>query len=91
VKVAWAIAAGLALGIGAAWWFSRSPPDGDRASPQRGEGATAASAHASAPGLYRWRDSAGVLHVTQAPPKDRRYERIDSQPRDGIEVHGDRR
>jgi hypothetical protein len=32
-----------------------------------------------------------VLHVTQTPPKDRRYERIDTHPRDGIEVHGDRR
>ena len=87
MKLAWAISAGLVLGVGAAWWFSRSPPDGDRTQPHRGEGSAGVPAP---PGLYRWRDSAGVLHVTQTPPKDRRYERIDTQPRDGIEVHGDR-
>lgn len=90
MKVALAISAGLVLGVGATWWFSRSPPDGGRAQPHRGEDATGDGVPAPA-GLYRWRDSAGVLHVTQTPPKDRRYERIDTQPRDGIEVHGDRR
>jgi hypothetical protein len=90
VKVAWAIVAGLALGI-AAWWLSTHEPEPDRALPRRGQSAATEDGQPSAPGLYRWRDSAGVLHVTQEPPKDRRYERIGSQPRDGIEVHGDRR
>ena len=90
MKAAWAIIAGLALGI-AAWWLWGREPSPDRAHPRRGAGATAEDRQPSAPGLYRWRDSAGVLHVTQTPPKDRRYERIDTHPRDGIEVHGDRR
>lgn len=90
MKVAWAIVAGLTLGL-AAWWLSDRASEPDRTRPQRGEGAAAEDGQPPAPGLYRWRDSAGVLHVTQEPPKDRRYERIDSDPRDGIEVHGDRR
>jgi hypothetical protein len=85
-----AVVAGLALGI-AAWWLWGRAPEPDRAHPRHGEGVAAEDGQPSAPGLYRWRDSAGVLHVTQEPPKGRRYERIGSQPRDGIEVHGDRR
>ena len=37
-------------------------------------------------------DTAGVVQVTQEPPpKGRRYEKVDIQPRDGIEVDGGRR
>ena len=41
--------------------------------------------------LYRWTDAAGVLQVTQdPPPRGTRYEKVDVQPRDGIEVDGRR-
>lgn len=90
MKLAWAIVAGLALGI-VAWWLAGREPEPDRTAPRHGEATAAEDGQSPAPGLYRWRDSAGVLHVTQEPPKGRRYERIDAQPRDGIEVHGDRR
>jgi hypothetical protein len=40
--------------------------------------------------LYRWRDDAGNLQVTQDPPKGRTFERISRSPKDGMEVHGDR-
>ena len=33
---------------------------------------------------------AGNLHVTDDPPKDRRYERISRTPEDGITVDGGR-
>ena len=40
--------------------------------------------------FYRWRDDAGVLQITEKPPANRRYERIDRDPGRGIEVKGDR-
>ncbi len=40
--------------------------------------------------LYRWRDASGALQITDKPPKGRKYERVDVQPRDGIEVDGSR-
>ena len=38
--------------------------------------------------LYRWRDDAGNLQVTEEPPKGRRYERISRTPQDGMAVDG---
>ncbi len=94
MRAAWAILAGLALGIGVAWWLSRDSAGQAQAKRQRAEQAAAANAEDARPVLYRWRDADGVLQVTAQPPtgKDagRKYERIDQQPRAGIEVHGDR-
>lgn len=94
MKTAWAILAGLALGALVAWWLSRDTPEQARAKQDRAEQAAAASAEDARPVLYRWRDRNGVLQVTSEPPsgKDagRKYERVDMQPLDGIEVHGDR-
>ena len=39
--------------------------------------------------FYRWRDDAGVLQITEQPPKGRRYERIDRDTPAGIRVSGD--
>jgi hypothetical protein len=91
MRPGWAIVAGLVLGIGAAWWLSRDSAEASRDRRQRAEHAAAENARDAVPALYRWHDDAGVLQVTEAPPKGRRYERIDRQPRAGIEVHGDRR
>jgi hypothetical protein len=90
VKVAWAVAAGLALGIGVAWWMARDTPQQAEARQRRAEHAAAAAAADARPALYRWHDANGVLQVTEQPPKGRKYERIDKHPRKGIEVHGDR-
>ena len=94
MRVAWAILAGLALGIGLAWWLSRDTPREAQAKRQRAEQAAAANAEDARPVLYRWHDADGVLQVTDQPPhgKDagRKYQRIDQQPREGIEVRGDR-
>ncbi|WP_447938619.1 DUF4124 domain-containing protein [Pseudoxanthomonas mexicana] len=85
---AWlAVIIGLALGGGLAWWLAQEHehPAGQRRpdSPRPG-----AQVDAS-PALYRWRDDAGVLQITERPPKDRRYERIDRDTPAGIRVSGD--
>ena len=90
MRTAWAVAAGLALGIGAAWWLARDTPAQAEAKRARAERAAAADAEDARPVLYRWHDANGVLQVTDRPPRGRRYERIDRHPRTGIEVRGDR-
>lgn len=60
----------------------------------RAERAVAAEAAAiqaeRANSLYRWRDAAGSLQITEDPPAGRKYERISRTPQDGIEVDGAR-
>ena len=90
MRAIWAVAAGLALGIGVAWWLAHDTPQQAQAKQRRAEHAAAAAAADARPALYRWHDANGVLQVTEQPPKGRKYERIDKHPRKGIEVHGDR-
>ena len=90
MRAGWAIVGGLALGIGAAGWLSRAPPQAPPRARARAEPAAAAPARDAVPALYRWRDASGVLQVTDKPPKGVHYERIGQRPRDGIEVRGDR-
>ena len=89
MRVGWAIAGGLALGIGLAWWLARDPA-AERTRAQRAERAAAAQADDARRDLYRWHDAAGVLHVSDKPPKGVHAERVARAPRAGIEVHGDR-
>jgi hypothetical protein len=93
MRLAWAIAAGLALGGGLAWWASRDTPEEAAAKRHRVERAAAERAEAARPVLYRWRDAGGSLHVSSDPPRGvdaRHVEKIDMEPKPGIEVHGDR-
>lgn len=94
MRATWAIVAGLALGIGVAWWLSRDTPHVAQAKQQRAEHAAAAMARNTRLVLYRWHDATGALQITDKPPdgKDagRKYERIDKTAPVGIEVHGDR-
>lgn len=93
MKLAWAIVAGLALGGGVAWWMSRDTPEEAAAKRHRVERAAAQRAEATRPVLYRWRDADGTLHVSSTRPRDvdaRDIEKIDMEPKPGIEVHGDR-
>ena len=87
MRLSGALLIGAALGVGVWWWSTRE--DRERERVERERQATAA-AEAARPVLYRWRDAQGRLQVTADPPKGRRYEKVDMDPRDGIEVHGDR-
>ena len=91
MRAGWAVVAGLAIGVGVAWWLSRETPAVEHARHARAEQAAASQARDAVPSLYRWRDARGVLQVTQTPPKGVHYERIRLRPQDGIEVHGERR
>lgn len=78
--------AAVALAAAAWWWFTTEMP---RREHERRAAAEAAAIQAQrANTLYRWRDEAGNLHVTDEPPKGRRYERISRTPQDGIAVDG---
>lgn len=78
----------IAAGVAAWWWYSSEMPRRERERMAAAEIAAIQAERANA--LYRWRDDAGALHVTQSPPKGRKYERISRIPADGIEVHGER-
>lgn len=90
MRLGWALLLGLVGGIALAWWLSREPPEVHREKRERAEQAAAANAEDARPVLYRWRDASGALQITDQPPKGRKYERVDVQPRDGIEVDGSR-
>ena len=94
MRLAWAIVGGIVLGGGLAWWVSRDAPAQAERKQARAAAARSAQAEDARPVLYRWRDDAGVVHVTSQPPQGRdagrKYQRIAVEPRDGIEVHGDR-
>lgn len=78
----------VAMCAAAWWWFTREMP---RREHERAIAAKAAAKQAErADSLYRWRDAAGNLQITEDPPKGRKYERISRTPRDGIEIHGAR-
>ena len=90
MRLAWAILAGLLLGIGVAWWLAREAPEKRAAKQRRAETAAAALARDTRPSLYRWRDEAGVLQITDKPPQGRPFERLDRDPDRAIEVKGER-
>lgn len=89
IRPAWLVV-GLAAVAAAAWWGTRESPDRARAKQQRAEQAAAEIAEDARPVLYRWRDDAGVLNVTEQPPAGRRYEKVDREAPPAIEIHGDR-
>ena len=88
MRALWAIAGGLLLGAGVAWWLAREAPARSEVKQRRAERAAAEQARDARPSLYRWRDDAGVLQITDQPPKNRRFERIDREAPRGIEVKG---
>ena len=89
IRPAW-LAVGLAAVAAAAWWATRDSPEQARAKQQRAEQAAAEMAEDARPVLYRWRDEAGVLHVSDQPPAGRAYEKVDREAPPAIEIHGDR-
>lgn len=82
MRPAWAIVAGI-LGAGAlAWWQARDTPAGETPAPGAtatdvDPGASARPAQAPGPSLYRWRDEAGIVQITDIPPNGREYTVVD--------------
>jgi len=70
------------------WWFTTEMPRRARERARAADVAMARAEHANS--LYRWRDADGVLHVTEEPPKGRKFERVGRDPQDGIEISGSR-
>ena len=89
MRAVWAIVAGITFGAGVAWWLAREAPEKHIEKQRRAEQAAAAQARDARPSLYRWRDNAGVLQITDKPPKGRPFERIDRDPKRGIQVKGE--
>ncbi|RZA18649.1 MAG: DUF4124 domain-containing protein [Lysobacteraceae bacterium] len=78
----------VALGVAAWWWFTSEMPRRER---ERAQAAKVAMAQAErADALYRWRDDAGHLQITQEPPTGRKFERISRTPKEGLEIDGRR-
>lgn len=90
MRAAWAIVAGVSLGAGLAWWLSREAPQRTALKQQRAEDAAAAQARDARPSIYRWRDAAGVLQITDKPPEGRKFERLDASAGGASEIRGDR-
>ena len=88
IKQAGILLLAVAAAIAAWWWFTEEMPRRQHARQVAAEMAAVQAQRANA--LYRWRDDAGTLQVTQDPPKGRKFERISRSPKDGMEVHGDR-
>lgn len=78
----------IGLGVAAWWWYSNEMPRRQRERAAAAEAAMAEAERASS--LYRWRDAAGNLQITDEPPKGRQYERISRESKEGLEVHGSR-
>ena len=87
MRLGWAIVAGIAVGAAAWWWTTREEREHARVEHER---QAAVEAEAARPVLYRWRDANGVLQITEKPPRGRKHERVEREPDEGIEVHGDR-
>ena len=86
-----AVAGGIVIGLAAWWWLDRSHAEASKPTPVSAAAAdSAGEADVAGIWLYRWRDDAGNLQITDTPPRGRRYERIDREPRSGIEVDGRR-
>jgi hypothetical protein len=90
MRALWAVVAGLAVGGGTAWWLARDTPQQASAKRERASQAARQQAEDARPSLYRWRDAAGILQITDTPPTDRPYQRIEHDQTPVISVHGAR-
>jgi hypothetical protein len=69
------------LVLAAAWWLAGHP--GYETTEQR-LARVAKEEEAAKPKLYRWRDDNGVLHISDQPPKGRKYEQVELREEQNI-------
>lgn len=84
MKVAAVLAVLLALA--AAWWLAGHPGYEDAGQREARVEVQARAAEQAQRKLYRWRDANGVLQVTDTPPKGRKYETVDLDAAEGVNV-----
>jgi hypothetical protein len=83
VRLGWAIVLGILAGALVVWWLGRDDASGaSRAAAADAPGRSPAETgdprgSGGTPALYRWRDDAGVLQLTDRPPQGRPYEAVD--------------
>lgn len=65
----------------AAWWLGGHP---GYETPEQRLARVAREQEAAKPRLYRWRDGSGVLHISDQPPKGRRYEQVELREEQNI-------
>ncbi|WP_165967510.1 DUF4124 domain-containing protein [Luteimonas aestuarii] len=78
MRLGWAIALGIVAGGLVVWWLGRSDPLAT-GTPDAAAGREPAASRPASAGtsLYRWRDDAGTLQLTDTPPTGRPYETVD--------------
>jgi len=80
IRFGWAVVAGLVVGGAVGWWELGHPGwetmDQKVAKAEQAEAAAGKDRHPAGASLYRWHDSAGVLQLTDTPPKGRKYEKV---------------
>lgn len=77
MRIAWAVVLGAAVAVAVAWWLARQPSPSAEAAASAPTKALHDDGPPPSPVLYRWRDEAGVVQVTDVPPKGRDYSTVD--------------
>src|SRR4249920_1884437 len=85
MKLAHALVALLAVG-GTAWWAAGHPGYETPEQQQARVEAEMQAQEAAKPKLYRWHDRNGVLQLTDTPPKGRKYEVVDMDAAENVNV-----
>lgn len=81
MRLVHAIVAGVVVGGAVGWWAMGHP---GYETTEQALSRLEAHQKTRGPVLYRWRDENGVLHLTDTPPKNRKYEKVAS--RDDINI-----
>ena len=74
---AWPLFLAIVLGLAAAWWYFA--PD-TLPTALRQAAPPSPGLEKNPPALYKWRNAAGQLHVTDVPPANRPYETVRYNP-----------
>jgi hypothetical protein len=77
---------GLLAAGAIAWWAAGHPGYETQAQLEARARTEAAAQEAARPKLYRWRDGNGALQLTDTPPKGRKYEVVDLDAAENLNV-----
>lgn len=77
MRTAWAVILGIVAAGIAVWWFGREDATGAGADRNAVAGSGSKQGEAARSVLYRWRDDAGTVQITDSPPRGRAHETVD--------------